>query len=471
MFSRKRMFKYDSGVPNNRSGPIKSRRESDIVRLQRELFGDWNFLKGNGDRPDGSKERVFDREVSPCHTISPSDQQDEVVDQPVIFGIEFEFLVPIQLENPYLRPKVTPERYFVPSEEDSDAPEAWPADYAVENRITEVLRAANIPAVGEQQMSYLGYENETLYQQVISEPYSVWMVKDDMSVQAGLSSPYRNWDFIAVELASRKLPANETGYTEVESVIRLVRQNVLVNISESCGLHVHVDSSVLSLVETKHFICLYLMIEDVLFSFCTPNRYTRLWCLPVTRYSVLADEAFKNNLRTREHEKGKPVPPYARGLSHDTYYQHQLIHAESVHDNMAIDALIMSLSGMTRYCALAIKCHKEGDGENRYTFEFRHLQASFDPEMANQWTRICVALVLSAKGLGEYEGTLANMAYSRFYNIACLQNKGEARRGFLKALDLEDAVEFWQRKVFNYQTPNGWLKDELDPDGFAPIIE
>lgn len=74
--------------------------------------------------------------------------------------------------------------------------------------------------------------------------------------------------------------------------------------------------------------------------------------------------------------------------------------------------------------ALAMKNVGEvGDGEDKFTFDFRHFQSTLDPELAKQWVRICVALVLAAKGLGEYNSSLTNMTYNRFYLIGNSRTK------------------------------------------------
>lgn len=40
-------------------------------------------------------------------------------------------------------------------------------------------------------------------------------------------------------------------------------------------------------------------------------------------------------------------------------------------------------------------------GDRSYTFEFRHFQVSLDPEVIEHFIRLCVALLMAAKSLGE----------------------------------------------------------------------
>lgn len=74
-----------------------------------------------------------------------------------------------------------------------------------------------------------------------------------------------DFDYVGVELNSRKLAADEAGFAELEQVLRLTRNNVLVSLTRSCGLHVHVDASCFDPNEQRHFVSLYIIVENLVF--------------------------------------------------------------------------------------------------------------------------------------------------------------------------------------------------------------
>ncbi|KUI68981.1 hypothetical protein VM1G_03687 [Cytospora mali] len=53
-------------------------------------------------------------------------------------------------------------------------------------------------------------------------------------------------------------------------------------------------------------------------------------------------------------------------------------------------------------------------GRDQYTFEFRHFQSSLDAVVIRQWTRVCLALVMAAKGLGVDRQHPASQVYDVF---------------------------------------------------------
>lgn len=488
--------------------PESSRLRDDIDQIQQQLFGDWQFaqVRGNNHKlltPDtlrGPRGEIPRIETWPFHMATLSragavargatSQQEqhipemailswlaeidvpvvkprrrEVEPQPVTFGLEFEFLVSVERRH-FLPEPPDPGRYFIPLEEyrTFGVPPTFPAQIY----IAEVLNNAQFFAVSI--LDKYDEKDPMLHHRLTSDYYSVWRVRGDSTVHPDTASLFRRWQFLGLEINSPKLLADEPGFLEVKNVLELLRKNVRMSLSTSCGLHVHVDASVLMFAERQHFLCLYLMIEDVLFSFCAPHRRSNTWCLPTSRHSYLADYARDHYRRLPLAHRVRPLKPMGQSVSVEVYEQHYLIQRTWTTRNMRrlLDQAARREGTRT---ALAIKnVGRQSEDKDKWTFEFRHLQGTLDAEVVKQWTRVCVGLVLAAKGLGEYGKAVANMAYNKFYAMGRQQDKAKARCELLQLLGLEDAVDFWKGQVLAYQAQDGWLQKELGPDGFAPVV-
>lgn len=488
--------------------PESSHLRDDIDQIQQQLFGDWDFAQAHENNqtlltPDilrGPRGEIPRIETLPFHmtTLSRADaiargatsQQEqhttdtaimswlagldvlldkprrrEAESQPATFGLEFEFLIPVERRY-FPREPPDPGRYFIPLEEyrTFGVPPTFPAQIY----IAEVLNNAQLFAVSI--LDKYDEKDPMLHHRLTSDYYSVWRVRSDSTVHPDAARLFRKWQFLGLEINSPKLLADESGFLEVKKVLELMRKNVRMSLSTSCGLHVHVDASALTFAERQHFLCLYLMIEDVLFSFCAAHRRSSTWCLPTSRYSYLADWARDNYQRLSLVHRVQPLKPRGQSVSVEAYEQHYIIQRMWTTRNMRrlLDQAARRSGTRT---ALAIKnVGRESEDEDKWTFEFRHFQGTLDPEVAKQWTRMCVGLVLAAKGLGEYGKPLADMAYNKFYSMGRQQDKAEARRELLQFLGMEDAVDFWKGQVLAYQAHDGWLQKELGPDGFAPVF-
>lgn len=472
----------------------------DIDRLQQHLFRDWSFAaahQGSSNTAPATEVLYGPRDeivevATPSFQGTPLSHVDAVGDSqdhhigavaswlaglnadmpirkdpeqyPARFGLEFEFLVPVERKNFFPQPP-EPGRYFIPFDEYNafGVPPTLPAQVY----IAGILNNAQMPAVSI--LEEFEGKDSILHQQLVSDYYSVWRVRSDSTVRPDATSPYKKWQLIGLEVNSPKLPADESGFLQVEKALRLMRGNVQMHLSTSSSLHVHVDTSPLTFPEMQHFLSLYLMIEDVLFSFCAPHRFDHVWCLPTSIHSELAQLVSRNCIRKSSRHRGKCIPR-GQNISSKAYEQQWIIQA-MVNTRDMKRLLDQPRKPGTR-TALAMKyVGKPGKSEEKYTFEFRHFQATLNPDLAREWARICVALVLAAKGLGEYKQSLANMAYNKFNQIGENKDKGEARRDLLTVLGLEDAVNFWQRQALTYQMPDGWQGEELGSDGFAPVID
>lgn len=375
-------------------------------------------------------------------------------------GVEFEFLVP--REDIHVSDR--PQRYFISLQEQTTLlmrSIVWPAQLHIKNALNKAGIRAHI-------LSEDPIPGETL-----QDVYSMWIISQERSLEydpgsdsdESLYSVYSpdkedfrmvdDFALVGLEVSSRKLPANEFGFREIERVLHTLRSTTLMHINDKCGLHIHVDANSLSLTEKKDFVCLYMMVESTLFQFCAPQRRgVDGYSQPVTKASKVAMVARNECERT-----GKK---FLEGLSQEL---HQLLHRARNHAGLQERLLE---ENKTR-CTLALKHVGGNPDDERYTFEFRQLQGSLDPELVRHWAQVCVALVFAARGLDSVDDSSRARVYDLFYRIGNSEDIN-AWRELLVILDLEDAIEFWQRKLLTYMTPAGWSQNETGNDGFATVL-
>ncbi|ROW16604.1 hypothetical protein VPNG_01445 [Cytospora leucostoma] len=352
-------------------------------------------------------------------------------------------------------------RRFLVSEEEQVDILGMTEGYSARKHIASLLREAAIPAVHldihetDRDASDLpGAEALEM-----ADPYAVWRVKSEyfcMGLDPGC---------VGLELSSRKLPANKLGFAELDQVLRLTRNNVLVRLTQDCGLHVHIDASALDLNEQRQFVCLYLITENVLFSLCHPSRRVSEWCCQVYDSSRLASKA-NDLIKKGGHVSDCGEWPLAKDVPARMHLMHRAIH--DLDSEELRNGLMQSYVPDTRN-ALAMKIVGQGE----YTFEFRHFQGSFDSALIQNWTRVCLGLVMAAKGLGHYRQPPASQLYDVFYRVSCRPEE-EAWKCLLRVLDLGDIIPFWERMRSSYaSSQDGGLDahSELDPGAWGRVSQ
>ncbi|KAK7748728.1 hypothetical protein SLS53_000751 [Cytospora paraplurivora] len=358
----------------------------------------------------------------------------------VTVGWEIEFLVPLA-KGDLTRDLLNDGRFLI-SEEEQEFMLGATEGYSARKNIANLLKEVGIPAVHR--------DISDLEALDIADRYAVWWVRSEVLYTA-LDS-----DEVGLELSSRKLPANELAFAELDQVLRLTRNNVLVRVSRHCGLHVHVDASVLDLNEQRHFVCLYLIIENVLFSLCHPSRRESEWCCPVYESSRLAYEA--NSLIAQGGQDSNCGEwPHDAVMPDRMRLMHRAIH--DLGSGQLRSGLLQPYVPDTRN-ALAMKFV----GQGKYTFEFRHFQGSFDSALIQHWTRVCLALVKAAKGLTGHRQHPASQTYDVFYRVSC-RPEAEAWKCLLRVLDLGDCIPFWELVRSSYAP-----SPEYGPDGHSKSV-
>lgn len=108
-------------------------------------------------------------------------------------------------------------------------------------------------------------------------------------------------------------------------------------VSNRCSTHVHINALDLSLMQIRHWIATYTLVEDALFSFCDPMRKGNNYC-----YSITQTKPTKTTLKQKR----------------------------------------LQLEGL-KYCSLNL-----GALVTTGTLEFRQLEGNKDPEKLFQWLQL-----------------------------------------------------------------------------------
>lgn len=400
--------------------------------------------------------------------VEPKDTNSGLEDTPdtsVQVGVEIEFLAALEMKHIIGTPRERPEdsRYFIPLEEQQATTivDGLPA----REYISQLLRDAGIPAVSDHNRRDEVRQAAACFKGPLDEDdeYAVWNVKcEPAGMVMALDAPV--FDYVGLEFASRKLQANAQGFEEIRNVLHILRRHVLVALSTSCGIHIHVDAATLNLKERKHFVCLYLLTEKALFSLTAPHRRgNNTWCAPVSEEAKLADDAGNILKGTGAHNDEDGEPPWALKMG----TMKALIQEECASTEDLQNALSRSKLPPFHRAALTLK----EIGEHSYTFEFRHFQGSLDPDVIEHFVRLCVALVISAKGLGGPGRPSFDDVYEMFVKI-------KDWKDLLRTIGLEGTIGHWDRLLWTYPaTPEGSPSDLSGSEGdgrpcsFLPPLE
>lgn len=380
-------------------------------------------------------------------------------DASVQVGVEIEFLVALEMKS---QERPVNERYFIPLEHQNVTTivDGLPA----RKHISQLLRDSGIPAVTDHDQRDEVRQAVACFKGPLDEDdeYAFWAVKCEPAGMV-MGHDVDIFDYVGLEFASRKLQANAQGFNEIRSAIRILRRHVLVATSSSCGIHVHIDAATLNLEERKHFVCLYLLAEKELFSLTAPHRRgNNTWCGPVAEKTKLAEDAegILEEAGAQNGEDGQP--PSALKLA----TMKELILGCTSTDDLQ-NALSRNKLPPFHRAALNLK----EVGEKSYTFEFRHFQASLDPEVIEHFIRLSAALVMSAKGLGSPERPSFDEMYEAFGQI-------KGWKDLLTTIGLQGAIGHWERLLWAYpdateESPSDTSRMEEDgrPSSFLAPLE
>lgn len=366
----------------------------------------------------------------------------------VQIGVEIEFLVALEKKTEGERRELGQEfdRYFISLE--LQQPITLINGIPARKYISHVLRDAAIPAV-------TGHEDVRQATARFIGPldeYAFWTVKPKSSNMV-MMPHFAVFDYVGLEFASRKLKTNVQGFQEIREALRLLRRHVLVATSSSCGAHVHVDAATLNLQERKHFLCLYILAEKELFSLMAPHRrLDNKWCEPICEASRLAEDS-EDILRARGEFDEDEQPPVAMLAAMKTF----VLDCASTEDLQKL--ISKNREPPFDRGALVLK----PVGHQSYTFEFRHFQVSVDPKVIEHFICLCVALILSAKGLGKpgqpsFEETCE--AFSRI----------QGWKELLTTIGLQNKIGFWTEFLSTYPVAGSSRSEQGKPSSFfAPL--
>lgn len=98
-------------------------------------------------------------------------------------------------------------------------------------------------------------------------------------------------------------------------------------------------------------------------------------------------------------------------------------------------------------------------GNQSYTFEFRHFQAALDPEVIENFIRLCVALVMAVNGFGEPGRLSFDQIYEEFEKI-------KGWKDLLTTIGLQNPIDFWTELLSTYPVVGSCHPKEGRPSSF-----
>jgi len=154
----------------------------------------------------------------------------------------------------------------------------------------------------------------------------------------------------------------EDGFAQLRKVCDVLT-TLRCRVNRSCGFHVHVGASDWQIEHFKNLVKLYASAEDAIDSFMSPSRRasSNTFC-----------GSLKSRVRTEQLASASNVAEVASAIR-------QTSGAATVRDS-------------TRYCKLNLKSFWQ-----QGTVEFRQHQGTVEAIKAENWVRLCLRLVLTAK--------------------------------------------------------------------------
>lgn len=316
--------------------------------------------------------------------------------------------------------------------------------------------------------------------------YAMWQITMDGSIQAVRGEDPPGYDQIArnqIEFVSRIL--YEDNFDEVELFYRALREKVRIHVNSSCGYHVHVGITHLSLLQVKKLITVLMSFETLLFHIVAPHRRKTTYCSPLT---TLSKAASNNHEVAYEHFSDEDPTPLGRndeneqmntwlpstGLSAETLMMFRHIWNATTMQHIRDE--LEPIDREDPYSLRMVACAKvRGDGFVRNvddciastdaTLEFRHREATADPVIDRRWVELCVAIVRCAQlpqdEFIEVIRTAAN-ANVQFDEMP----SPEAFAALLGAVGLGTSVDFWRDLCQRYQDR---LADPPAPTVLPPL--
>ncbi|KAF5878060.1 uncharacterized protein Bfra_000227 [Botrytis fragariae] len=287
--------------------------------------------------------------------ITPTGPSPEAESR-LTFGVELEFLLATVLkggENPHPSdPREVDPRIL--ADEDS-------INYDIERKLEEV----GIPA------TVMEYEYGNT-KEVTAATATNWILKTDITVGPGVQSPSTgNYCQYGMEITSPPYYYDAATRKAVETVVRALRNNYLVRVNESTGLHVHIGNG-------------YHGFEWPILR----NFMAIAWTYQ-RQILLMIPEARVNSMYCRSLYEESPLGRNNPGLTRLEFLNRIL----SFTDNGQV------VGELGRKCAgfniRNLKPPFRSDFGKR-TIEFRHHPGTLDSESILHWVHICVKLVEKA---------------------------------------------------------------------------
>ncbi|KAF7959066.1 hypothetical protein EAE96_002583 [Botrytis aclada] len=272
------------------------------------------------------------------------------------FGVELEFLlatIPNNGTNPHPSDPREVDRRIL-ADEDS-------INYDIERKLKEI----GIPATVKE----TDWSNS---KEVTAATPTDWILKNDVTVGPGAKSPTtEEYEQYGMEIISPPYYYDAASRRAVETVVRTLRNNYLVRVNDSSGLHVHVGNGYQGFEWPilRNFIAIAWTYERQIELIVPETRLDSIYCGSLCKMSPLGE----NNPRLTRLE-----------------FLNRIL---SFTDNSQVVKELGTKNSGFNISNLFLPFRSYF---TKRTIEFRHHHGTLDPESILHWIHICVKLVEKA---------------------------------------------------------------------------
>jgi hypothetical protein len=128
----------------------------------------------------------------------------------------------------------------------------------------------------------IGIEIEVENTKALHSKY--WLADRDGSLRGEYAKEYISYFGLRLGESYKALKELCDGIRLARSVFK---NNTLFQFSERTSTHIHLDCRLMTLDQVRSFIQLYILFEDALFNFASPERTENIFCVPIRKAEQL----------------------------------------------------------------------------------------------------------------------------------------------------------------------------------------
>ena len=277
--------------------------------------------------------------------------------------------------------------------------------------------------------------------------YPTWEVKRDSTIKEPEGClPYYQW--LQIELTSPAYWFSEDSIRAVMDVLSIIKSTYLVNVNESCGLHVHVGNGLENQGEfefstIRNLFALIFAFEPQLDTLHPSHRQNGM-LFRAFRYHFLDGQISFNGKDPQNDDDPAPAAKIENSLTMISSF----LRSKSIED-LIRDKYI---SAWCAYNFSHVMDSKSTDIYKKRTIEFRQHEGTLDGDRLKAWIQTVVGLVQLGIDM-EYRPDLFTdlLRMAKFEEIDDDREKARLCEESFTVIDLLKALGLWEAALFYKQ--------------------